>query len=180
MIKNNNWFSLIELLVVIAIIGIIVVWASRIDFNPQIDKQNFDMFTNNVFTSIETVRNNALLGKWVGSGSIFTHPEKWVIKLSSVWTGSIQAEYQSGTNIYPLWDFRVDFVNQNTKISELRCKSIDGPSLTGSLIDIEISGKTMSFSGCSNDQKILQIKTEYKNFHKVIEVNSITWLIEKL
>lgn len=180
MIKNNNWFSLIELLVVIAIIGIIVVGSSRIDFNPQIDKQNFDMFTNNVFTSIEGVRNNALLGKWVGSGSIFTHPEKWIIKLSSIWTGSVQAEYQSGSNIYPLWDFRVDFLNQNAKISELRCESIDGYTSTGSVIDIELSGKTMSLSGCSSEQKILKIKTEYKNFHKIIQVNSITWLIEKL
>lgn len=180
MIKNNNWFSLIELLVVIAIIGIIAVWASRIDLNPQIDKQNFDMFTNNIFTSIEWVRNNALLGKWLGTWAIFTHPEKWIIQISSDGTGSIQARYQSGTSILPLGDFRVDFINQNSKIAELKCESIDGSSQTGSFIDIEFSRNTLSLSGCSSQEKILKIKTEYKNFNKTIQINSITWLIEKL
>jgi len=183
MIKSSHWFTLVELVVVITLIGILIVWASNINFNPQIDRQNAEMFTNNVFTNIETIRNNSLLGKWIWSWAILTHPKKWTVNINSNATGSIYATYTSGS-IRPVESFSVDFINQYSKIAELKCESIDGVnSSTGNSIQIDFSWNTLSFTGntwCTSDKKILKIKTQYKNFDKTIKINSITWLIEKL
>lgn len=183
MIKSSRWFTLTELLVVITIIWILIVWASNINFNPQIDRQNAEMFSNNIFTSIETIRNNSLLGKWVWSGSIMTHPEKWTVNITSNGTGSISANYTSGTT-FPVSTFSVDFINQHGRIAGLSCETIDGASTsTGNSVAIDFTWNTLSFTGntwCSSDKKILKIKTQYKTFEKTIKINSITWLIEKL
>ena len=183
MIKSSHWFTLIELVAVMALIGILILWASNINFNPQIDKQNAEMFTNNVFTNIETIRNNSLLGKWIWSWAVLTHPEKWTVHINSNATGSIHATYTNGS-VFPVETFYVNFINQFSKISDLSCESIDGVNTsTGNSIQIDFTGNTLSFTGntwCNSDKKILKIKTQYKNFNKTIKINSITWLIEKL
>lgn len=182
--KNKNWFTIIELLVVIAIIWILIVWSSRINFNPQIDKQNSEMFANNIFTSIENIRNNALLWRWIGSGNTFTHPEKWIVRFSTLLngtqSGSIQATYLSWVVDYPYNDLKVDFINQNSQIAQLTCTNIDGSnSQTWNIIDIEFSWNTTTLSWCNNTHKILEIQTKYKNFEKTIKINSTTGLMEK-
>ena len=58
---TSRGFTLIELLVVIAIIMILVLGISRIDLNPQINKQKFLEFNNQISSSIEYVRNNSLI-----------------------------------------------------------------------------------------------------------------------
>lgn len=61
--KSYQAFTLLELLVGMTIVFILFFGASRVNFNPQIDKQNADAFSNNIKTSIETIRNYALSGK---------------------------------------------------------------------------------------------------------------------
>ncbi len=182
MIKNYSWFTLFELLVVIAIIWILMIWASNVNFTSQIDKQNSEMFTNNIFTSIESLRNNSLLWKWIWSGAILSYPNAWNIHISSEWTGSVQGTYTSWSSLVPINDFSVNFINELTKISELKCETIDGSNTyIATKIDIIFSWNNTSFSWCDNSQqKILKINTSYKNFNKTIKINSITWLIEKL
>lgn len=183
--KNKNWFTLMELLVVIAIIWILILWASRVNFNPQIDKQNSEMFANNIFTNIENIRNNALLWRWVWSGTTFTHPEKWVVTISTLpngtQSGSVKVWYFSwGTN-HNYSDFFIDFINQNSQIALLTCKDIEwneqSPAINN--IDIEFSWNTTTLSGCTQQHKILEIQTKYKTFEKTIKINSTTGLIEK-
>jgi type II secretory pathway pseudopilin PulG len=59
--KFKKGFTLIEILVVITITITLFIGASKINFNRMSDKQQSLVFTNNVYSSIETVRNNSLL-----------------------------------------------------------------------------------------------------------------------
>ncbi len=185
--KNTQWFTLMEVLIVIAIIWILAVWASRINFNPQIDKQNSEMFANNVFTSIESIRNNTLLWKWVGTWELLTYPEEWRVSISKEKigsnTGSINAMYLSGVTSYTVNDFHVDFINQNSQIKELTCKTLEKNTSWNhqNNVDIIFKGNTLTLSGCtsSDSARILEITTEYKWFEKTIKINSTTWLMEK-
>ncbi len=179
--KTLSGFTLLELMVVVAIIWILAIWASNIQFNPQIDKQNSLLFSNDIFTNIEKVRNNALFWKWVWSWSTLTYPEKWIINLDTNWNGSISAKYSSWWTIYNYNDFRVDFLNQNSKISQLKCLSIDNlNSETWSYVDIEISKNNITLSWCSSpNDKILEITTNYKAFTNTIKLNTVSWLLEK-
>lgn len=180
--KNNFWYTLTELIVIIAIIWILAVWASRINFNPQIDKQNSELFTNNIFTSIESVRNNSLLWKWVLSWSLLVHPEKWIVSISTNNNWSINSKIKNGSTITTNNDFSVNFVNSFANIKELTCKNLDWTnSSTGTNIDLEFSWNELSLSWCNSpEQRVLEITTKYKNFENIININSTTWLIQKI
>lgn len=180
--KNNFWYTLTELIVIIAIIWILAVWASRINFNPQIDKQNSELFTNNIFTSIESVRNNSLLWKWIWSWTILEHPEKWIINISTTDNWSINSKYLNNWVEKNLDDFSVDFVNNFSKIKELTCKNLDWTNSSISTnIDLEFSWNELSLSWCNSpEQRVLEITTKYKNFENIININSTTWLIQKI
>lgn len=172
-----------ELLVVIAIIWIIVVSLSKINFNPQIDNQNSEMFANSIYTSIEDVRNKSLLWKWVWSWSLLSFPEKFVVTVNTINSSnnwSISWSYLSGWIKYQLSDFLVDFINQNSLIKTLTCKNIDlTNSSTWATIDLEYNKWNLTLSWCSINQKILEIETSYKWFNKTIKINSTTWVMEK-
>ncbi len=180
--KNNFWYTLTELIVIIAIIWILAVWASRINFNPQIDKQNSELFTNNIFTSIESVRNNSLLWKWVLSWSLLVHPEKWIINISTNNSWSISSKYLNNWVEKNLDDFSVSFINSFANINKLTCKNLDWTnSSIGTNIDLEFSWNELSLSWCNSpEQRVLEITTKYKNFENIININSTTWLIQKI
>lgn len=179
--KNKNWFTLIEIIVVIAIIWVLIVWASRINFNPQIDKQNSDMFTNNIFSNIETIRNNSLLWKWMWSWVKMFYPEKWVVNISKTWSWKIENFYQSWWISYNYKEININFINDFWKISEIKCRDINWNwyEIINN-IDIEFSGKNITLSWCTypND-KLLELTTNYKSFSKTIKLSKVTWLIEK-
>lgn len=175
--KNSKWFTLIEILVVISIIWILVVWYNKINFNPQIDKQNSLLFLNNIFTTIEKIRNDSLIWKWVWTDLIY--PEKWIISLST--TGNLNISYLSWTTTIPYEDFNIDYINNSAYISKLKCFSIDKNfSTTTSNVDIEITWSNLSLSWCSSpNYKILEITTKYKNFENIIRLNTVSWVLEK-
>lgn len=181
--KNNFWYTLTELIVIIAIIWILAVWASRINFNPQIDKQNSELFINNIFTSIESVRNNSLLWKWVLSWSILVHPEKWIVSVSTNNSWSINSKIKNGATTTINTDFSVNFINSFANIKELTCKNLDWTNSSSWItnIDLEFSWNELSLSWCNSpEQRVLEITTKYKNFENIININSTTWLIQKI
>ena len=175
--KNISAFTLIELMVVIAIIWITILWATSIDFNRISDAQRSEIFTNNIVAKIETVRNNALIGKWIWA-SLET-PNNWSIEISSssintsydIWAGPVNSSDQSLNITSPY------------EVNSLKCLSLDKTSE----VDITWSPATLSFAwnnlsfiwGCNNDEyKILEITTLYKTHEKVISINTLSWLIE--
>lgn len=180
--KNNFWYTLTELIVIIAIIWILAIWASRINFNPQIDKQNSELFTNSIFTSIESVRNNSLLWKWVWSWTILNHPDKWIINISTNNSWSINFKYLNAWVEKNLEEFWVNFINRFSSIKQLSCKNLDWTNPSNHTnIDLEFSGNNLSLSWCNlPEQRILEITTNYKNFENIININSTTWLIQKI
>lgn len=181
--KNKKWFSLIELLIVMVIIWIIALWANKINFNNLADNQNNMMFSNDVYSNIEKVRNNSLLWKWVVNWTSMQYPDKWVI---SIWTlganWTISWMYSTWWTLKNYSDFKVNFIDTHSKINKLTCYDItkNNPSVKSS-IDIEIIWSSLSISWCTTpNNKILDIETGYKNFKKVIRINAISWMIEKV
>jgi len=175
--KSINWFSLIELLVVISVIWIVIFWASKINFNPQIDKQNSLLFLNNIFTTIEKIRNDSLFGKWVWTN--LSYPDKWIISLAR--HRNLNISYLSWTNNIPYTDFHINYLNNLASIEKLTCKTLDNSlSSTTNNIEIEITWSNLTLSWCTSpNQKILEITTKYKNFENIIKLNTVSWVIEK-
>jgi len=106
--NSKNAFTIIELLIIIALISILVLGVMNINFNRQGDGQKLDMFTNQIYSTIELVRNNALMGRWIyhnysdespssspplpplphcktptPSGHCLIHPEKWKVVIQT-------------------------------------------------------------------------------------------------
>lgn len=180
--KNKNWFSLSELLTVIAIVWILFFAVSKITFKPQIDNQNAHLLVNTIYGNIETVRNNSLLWKWVLSGSTLIHPSKWVIKLDTFWSGHILGYYSTNWWLNQYGGFW-NFIIPNSQVQELKCININNSTLfhTGTQIDIEMIGSTIAFSGCSAPNNgILDIKLRHSNTFKIIRMNTVTGLMQKI
>lgn len=180
--KNKNWFSLVELMITIAVISIIWIVALKLNFNNLIDNQKSLMFSNDIYSNIEKVRNNALLWKWVWSWT-FIYPDKWVIKVWTWWTNwTITWHFYTWWVLQNYDEFKVNFIDENSKISKLTCYDITKSNPNNiTNIDIEIIWNSISLSWCSNpNNKILDIETSYKNFKKIVRINTITWIIEKV
>lgn len=181
--KKNKWFTLIELLIVITIIVILFIASNRVNLNPQIDNQKSREFTNQVQTTIESIRNASLLWKWMWADLI--QPSEWFISLSNLPTGtntwSLNVKYLSGWN---LENFSSLLFPIHTEIKELSCYEIwKTNSETKNEIDLRILWSTLSLSWCTNSWAILDITTWYKNnpnFDRVIEINTVSWLIQRL
>jgi len=164
-------------MIVIAVISIIVLWATRIDFNRWSNEQKLAIFTNEVVSKIETVRNNALV--WKGIWIDVETPDSWNIRVSDtgswslqtsydIWaTSSISQQYSTTPNtFYSIWN--------------MRCIQLDDTTETLSPnADITINGNDMTLSGCSSDTfKILEFTTSYRGLNDRVKINTISWLIE--
>jgi hypothetical protein len=140
------------------------------------------MFSNDVYSNIEKIRNNAILWKWIWSWT-FVYPDKWIIKISTWWTSwTIRWYFSSWWILQDYSDFKVNFINQYSKISKLICYDIKktNPNIHSN-IDIEITWNAISLSWCTiPNNKILDIETNYKNFKKIVRINTINWIIEKI
>jgi len=58
--KIKKAFTLIELLVWISVMSIIILWVTSIDYNRLSQDQKLDIFTNDVKSNFERIRNNSL------------------------------------------------------------------------------------------------------------------------
>lgn len=186
-IKNNilKAFTLIELLVVIALISIIWIWVSSIDFNAISDKEKNTWFSDKIRTSIETIKNNAIIWKWFWTDLIV--PDFWKISLENTWatsTWSINIYYWTWTKIenttwhkYNWFNFKND---KHQKITSTKCNTTAwNNSEEISPIDILITWKLLTLSWCTDDntQKVIEITTSYKRFSKTIKLNTVSWVI---
>ncbi len=179
---HKSAFTLIELLTVIAITTIIALWVSRLNFNTISDKQNLDRHVTKVVAYFETIRNNALLWKWIWT--TLQHPEYYKIDFSNIWWWKIISHSHSWwTNtilssptspVFSGWTV-------NT-LSWLRCLQLDWSedqtiiSWTGS---IQITGANMLLTWeCTSDSsKILELEIARKGYTKKIHINTLNGLI---
>ena len=173
---NYKWFTLIELMVVIALISIIILGATRVDFDRSSNKQKLAIFTNEIVSKIETVRNNALIGRWIGS-SLET-PDSWEIQISDISSWSVQTSYNLWGGPISSNEYSI-IPNAFYSIWDMRCIQLDGTSEANWNATININGNEMSLSGCSNDGfKILEFTTSYRDLTQAVQINTLSWLIE--
>jgi len=177
--KSFNGFTLIELIIAITLIRIITMWFNYINFNPQVDKQKFLSFSNEIYSNIETVRNNSLIWRWIWTDLI--HPTQTIININTANSWSININYYSWTtsSLSNSWISLIPF----SSISKLNCKNItENQSWTITNIDLIINWSNLSLSWCtwSFSWAILDITAKYKNLEKIIRINTVTSLIEKI
>lgn len=179
--KYKKGFTLIELIVAIALIWILAVAISSLNFNKISDNQRALIFTNDVFTPIEAVRNNSLLWKWVLND--LSTPTKTIIEMSTANSWSLNINYYSWSTLSRTenWLSFIPF----SSISDLKCSNIDfSSSWSTNNVWIIFEWNNITFSNCmfdwTNTWAILDIKTKYKSLENTIRLNSVSGTIEKL
>lgn len=177
--KILSWFTLMELLVVIAMIAIISIWSSKIDYTKNSNKQLSDIFANKVISTIETARNNAMIGKWIGT-SLQT-PYSWEIDIPH-WTGNLSVyTLASSGATRQAYDELSYKLKPQEKIETINCITFTGTTLpitsTGTII---FQNQNISFTPlCGDDSyKILELTTSFQWVENIINFNSINGLIE--
>lgn len=175
--KQKKAFTLIELLVRITLISILAIWISSVDYNRLNNKAKLDMFTNEIKTHFERVRNNALSGKWIWAN--LNVPEKWKIEYSLAnswtiisqtynWTSWENYEDIDFKNLYEIWNWRCLDLNQ-----------LNPENISTWTWIIEFSWINISLTwSCSNNSKILELTIKSKADSKILQFNTMNWLAE--
>ncbi len=179
MFYQKKAFSLIELIVWIVIISIVSLWITKLFWNKIPDKLRLDLFTNRVTWVIDSVKNYALVWKWIWPN--LDTPKYFKIDLSRSWsyiktyynTGGID-NYYSPMSLNPFWEYY--------QIFSIKCNNLTLSSWSF-VPNISISYKwsNITFSWCDNDyQKIVDIELYYKWFKNKLRLNSISWVLEQV
>lgn len=182
--KTLKAFTLVELMVWIAIIWILLLSASKINFNRLNMKQQLDIFSNSVKSNFETVRNNSLSWKWVWvlAWSDLIIPQKWKIEYSSYnsWTilnSTFSWATRSPLNIAP--KFKPGY-----SISKIRCLKLDWTlnntiGLTSTWeIEFIWSNIFLTWACTPNTSKILELTIKNRSETKIVSINTLNWLVE--
>ena len=172
---NNKAFTLIELLVVITIIIIMVTLWSRMSLSNIGTKEKMLIFNNKIISHYETIRNNALLWKWIDS-DIWV-PEAWRINYSE---NNITVDYL----IWSIWTRKTDATitpEEKFSIKNISCYKIDNTSdreWNASVI-INWGNVTLSWS-CDPAQqdRVLKFDTNFLSHTWSFTINSLNWLID--
>jgi len=175
--KNITGFTLIELMVVISLISVTIFGITRVDFNRISDQQRLDIFSNEVASQLEVVRNNALIGKWV-STSIVT-PDEWRIQIDNTAPWSFQTSYFTWWSWVNSDEYSLDIASRYS-ISNLSCIRLDNTSENIAwTLTVSINKWNLTLTWCSdNTFKILEMTTWYKAYQNVVRINTLSWLIE--
>jgi len=180
---NKNWFTLIELLVVITIIWLIIIWLSNINLNSQVHSKKLQILANEIKTSIESARNNSLLGQSFLSWWVLTKAENIYVDINldtttSAWTWIISIWYNN-TNTWNTIE-----LNKNEKL-EIECFNIENQSIISNTnkARIDFIGNKIAISCWDKKASILQLKVENLNLpwiSKTLRINKVSWVVESL
>ncbi len=181
-------FTLIELIVWISIIAIVTLWVANLYWSNIPDKQKLDLFTNKIVWIIDSVKNYALVWKWIWNDLETPKYFKielstWVL-LSGTYTGSYLKTYYNTWSSDVLYnEMSINSFNVFYNINSLKCKKLDplNESIEDlSKISIIFKWSTATFSWCSdNYHKIVDINFWYKWFNKTIRINALNWVVEE-
>lgn len=182
--KKNKAFTLIELIIAITIIWILAFVIANVNFNRLSNKQKLDIFASKIKTSYETIRNSAL--EWKGIWTNLVIPKKWDINFSTSnsWTISWSA-YDEYNNI--LGQSKIIIPNDYT-IKSIKCWEYLQPSTSYNIMSntwtiefdwINIKLNTNSDSDCdANKDRILELSIKNKVESKIIDFNTLNWIVE--
>ncbi len=176
---HRKAFTLVEILVVIAVIGILALWASRLNFSRISQLELLNIESIKMLSSIEEARNNALVGRVVSAW--WEAPESWRIVFDVV-NDSYTTEYvqTSGTpESVASSKLRSPF-----EISAIVCKWIDKTALwniaNSGNITFYTNGQT-TIDWCSHsDARLVDIEIWFWSKRKTLRINTITNVIEEI
>lgn len=179
--NSRHAFTLIEILVVIAIISIIMLWASKINFNAISDKQRLNRIMILTMSNIETIRNNSLLWKWVSSTAWV--PESYKINFWNTWSWNITTSYHTWW-VDSVYDFsnKVNFSDKHISLTTIDCLTLSKPPVVTSITNwtwtIQFTWWKMEIiNWCASNEKILEITIKRKTFQWTIQINTLSGLI---
>lgn len=181
-LKNQNKaFTLMELLAWIAIIAIIILWTTNIDYNRLTSKQKIEIFSNKIITTFESIRNSTLT--WKSISANFEVPEKMRIEYSNAWSWTITISSYDWTS-WSNYDTNNDILfGQGYTIWNMRCLKLDlnvDSTITWWTWTIEFEWINMTLTwACSGDAKILEMEINYSAFTKILQINTLNWLVNK-
>jgi prepilin-type N-terminal cleavage/methylation domain-containing protein len=190
MIYQKKAFTLIELMVWISIISIISLWVTKLFWNKIPDKLRLDLFTNKFTWIIDSVKNYALVWKWIWptleTPKYFkidiARTESW--KLNEVsGSGYIKTYYNTWLTDTYYAPMSLDKFANYYHISEISCKNLDLSNITSTIDNISISYEwsNIVLSWCvDNYQKIVDLELFYKWFKKILRLNVISWVLEEI
>ncbi len=178
---NFSWFTLIELMVSVAIIGIIALWSTSLNFNKLSNREKLKINNNKIVSTIETIRNNSLMWKWIWVNLI--NPKYWRIDFSKVGSWKILVSYNTGGLDINFTEKNIIF-NNWYYIDSVICSNLSWTFNNNTLSWVLfISWDNITWSGASlcNDTrtKKLEIITWYRNLTWSILINTVSWLIEQ-
>jgi hypothetical protein len=177
--KNNKAFTLLELLIIITITWIIALWINNMSIGRIADAQKIWIFQNKIRSNIETAINYSLI--WKAIDSNMAVPKFWKININSdnnwSWTWSVNVSFWSWTYQSYKW---LTIISPNYySISNIKCRDIKNTSSTNisDNIDLFIENWNVSIPWCPADKKVLEFEMKYKNFKKIISINSVNNVI---
>lgn len=176
---KNKAFTLVELLIVISITMILVIWASRVNFNFSTDKSRTENFKNKITAQIETARTNDLVWKWIWTDLIV--PDSWEIVFSNSWSWEIKTyTYNPNKTLY-----NDMLIEKYYTVQNVECETVDWTTTdtfsSGSIVfkkwNYSLSGSCLPTS--TEAYSNIKINIWYKNIQESIEFDTVNWLIKR-
>ncbi len=178
--KKLKAFTLIELIVWISIILIFAIWIININFNYIWDKEKDIWLARQIISWIETVRNNALIWRWIQDWNNIFVPDQWKISLTPHTNSSdmMKIFYLTWTEFKEYNTFHIkeekDIMINSLKRIVRNWSEIWNSIETTDTVDIIFEWKNASFSWVTNNYSILEITTKFNT----ISFNNINWVLE--
>jgi len=179
-IHRPKAFTLIELLVVIAIIWFIGVAASKFNFSRLSQNERLNIQVLQINNVLQEIKNNALIGRWVGTQTIT--PDAWKVDISQSASWTITSSYTLDNQA--TWiAYSESWKSENSIfMSELYCEDLTWTRTTisnvASLIIVWNTIKLVSSSCNPQRDKYLWLTLSSWLRETQIKVSSISWVIE--
>lgn len=172
-LKKISWFTLIELLVVIWVAILLFLVGSQLDFNRIWNKEKVEIFNTKVLSHFETIRNNALL--WKAVGTSIEVPDKWKIIYSSAWNGSIVTQYttNNGTN-WETYNEPSPAIPEKHSLKNLKCVNLEwiDAHTTENSVEIIFDGNDITLWWiCNNVARIVTFESHFLDVVNKVEIN---------
>jgi len=176
---DKKWFTLIEMIVAVTVIWIILASVTTINFSRLSERQKQEIFINTIIWNIETIRNYAFQGK--GIWTQLDIPNEWKIEISSASSWTLLTTYSWAVSwTYKKSSFKVKKWNW---IKKIICKKTDWSEndISSGTWTIIFKWDNASLSWWCTDpsEKILQLTLQRWAFEDIVEINTISNIIQK-
>lgn len=172
-LKKKSGFTLIELLVVISVILLLFLAGNQLDFNRMWSQERIEIFNTKILSHYETIRNNALLGKWIDTD--IDVPDKWKIRYSSASNGSVLSQYSiNNGSSWVNYDEITPLVPDRHSIQNLNCYDLNGNTAqsSGTSAEIIFDGNDITLGWkCSTAARVLEFETQFLDITYDVSIN---------